>query len=218
MKNVFLPGEEILDNSQKEFTYGLGTYETDNKIKSSLFGAVKFHNRIVVCESFFSFKYFPNVGDVIIGRVVEISNKKWKIACNSINEATLSLGSVLMPGVAQRIKDEEDEMEMHKIYGIGDVIICEVQKTSKNGLCTLHSRSSKYGKLTDGLLLQIPYFLIKKQKSIYDYCKIKVFVGSNGFLFFKTSCAYNELQIVFMKIQTLIKKKEVVDLDGIFSK
>jgi exosome complex component RRP4 len=42
-------------------------------------------------------KYNPSVGDIVIGSVVEISNKRWKIDILSENEAFLHLNSTYLP-------------------------------------------------------------------------------------------------------------------------
>ena len=42
-------------------------------------------------------KYSPSVGDIVIGTVLEISNKRWKIDILSENEAYLHLNSTYLP-------------------------------------------------------------------------------------------------------------------------
>lgn len=218
MKRNFLPGEEIIDNNERGFTYGIGTYEHKNKIKSLLFGTVEYHNTLVSINPHFSFKYSPNVGDVVIGRVVEIYNNKWRIDCNSVNHGSLSIGCVLLPGVAQRIRDEEDEMEMRNIFNMNDIVVCEVQKVNKNKTFALHSRSEKYGKLIGGMLVKIPAMFVKKQKTYFQCSGFTVFVGSNGFLYFKTTENYKAVASIIREVQNCVDKKEVVDFDAFLNK
>lgn len=39
-------------------------------------------------------KYFGEIGDVVVGRVEEISNKKWKVNIGSSEPATLHINAV----------------------------------------------------------------------------------------------------------------------------
>ena len=217
MNKKFLPGEIILDNSDKIFTYGTGTVENKNMIKSTVYGHIKRHNKLIIADSLFNFRYKANIGDVIIGKITEIYNKKWKVDCNSINEATLSLGSVILPGVVQRIKGDEDEMEMRNLFSIGDLVVCEVQKVNKNGSFNLHTRSEKYGKLQNGFSMKIPTALIKKDKSFFKFDNFTVIVGSNGIIFLSTTDEYEKIAKIHREIKENVKNKKIIDFNLFFT-
>ena len=59
-------------------------------------------------------KYSPSVGDIVIGTVLEIHNKRWKIDISSENDSYLHLNSTYLP--EQRKKTEEDELNMRSMF------------------------------------------------------------------------------------------------------
>lgn len=74
--NLVLPGDLI---SQGEgLIQGSGTYAFNHGIYSSLIGYVKKTNKLVSVKPLKS-RYYAKVGDIVIGRVREIVNKKWKV-------------------------------------------------------------------------------------------------------------------------------------------
>ena len=57
-------------------------------------------NKIVIVNPKIS-PYKPEVGDVIIGKVVSVDKKSWRIDINSQREANLYLTSINLPGGEQ---------------------------------------------------------------------------------------------------------------------
>lgn len=57
---------------------GKGTYVIDSIIYSSLVGYVEKIGKVLMVKPLKS-RYSGDLGDVVIGRVMEISNKKWFI-------------------------------------------------------------------------------------------------------------------------------------------
>lgn len=215
--DVALPGDEIVDNSDNQFTYGLGMNSKGVKLYSTVFGKPKRVNNLLVATPVFNFKYHANVGDVVIGRIVEIYNKKWKVFCNGKGESTLALGSILLPGTVQRRKNKEDEVEMRSFYKINDLIVCEVMKVNKSGSFSIHTRSEKYGKLGPGILVSVPSMLVKKNTSFIEGNGVKMVVGSNGFIWINTD-NYDKLVCLRNKIKEMSRYKEVIDFETLLSK
>lgn len=71
-------------------------------------------------------RYACKMGDIVVGRVTEIHNKKWRIDINSSDAASLHLNAVKLPEV-QRRKTEEDEKQMRNFLREGDLVCAEVQ-------------------------------------------------------------------------------------------
>ena len=71
-------------------------------------------------------RYACKTGDIVIGRVTEIVNKKWKIDINSSDSASLHLNAVKITEV-QRRKTEEDEKQRRNYLREGDLVCAEVQ-------------------------------------------------------------------------------------------
>ena len=51
-------------------------------------------------------KYVPQTGDIVVGRIVEIANKRWKVDINASSYGFLNLNSAYIP--EQRKKNQED--------------------------------------------------------------------------------------------------------------
>ena len=124
-------------------------------------------------------KYSPQIGDIVVGRVVEISNKRWKVDINASSFGFLNLNSAYMS--EQRKKNQEDEFNMRKIMQEGDIIVAEVQSSNNDKTVNLHTRNPKYGKLEPGVLLEVPHKLVKKQKH-HMICinGVGIVMGNNG--------------------------------------
>ena len=142
MKDRYLPGEVICDES--EYIRGHGTQKVGNSIASSVYGAPKTISKLLAVIPAVSLHYKAEVGDVVVGRVLEVGNKKWVVDLNCKTEATLHLSAINIPGAVQRRKMISDEMKMHEYFSIGDLLVAEVQKVNRSGSVTLHTRSGRY--------------------------------------------------------------------------
>ena len=121
----------------------------------------------------------------MVGRIDELSGKRWKVNLNSMQEAALHLSAVNLPGGVQRRRTWEDELNMRNVYTEGDYISAEVQSVHTDGSVALHTRSSKYGKLEGGQIVTVPAYLVKKQKQNFmqiDATGVTVILGCNGFI------------------------------------
>ena len=176
--NLVLPGEKI--TSESGFIQGKGTYEEKGVIYSSIIGYVNQTDKLVSVIPLKS-RYTCKVGDVVIGRVSEIHNKKWKIDINSSDSAGLHLNAVNLAEV-QRRKTEEDEKQMRQFLREGDLVCAEVQSVNQDGTINLHIRSNKFGKLANGVLVEIEHSLVKQHsKHIVDLTfGVKIILAMNG--------------------------------------
>ena len=103
--------------------------------------------------------------------------KRWKVEVHAKLDAVLMLSSVNLPGGELRRRSEEDERLMRDYLKEGDLISAEVQNVMSDGSLSLHTRSLKYGKLGQGVLLQVSHFpvlggdwAVKKQKLCFKLC------------------------------------------------
>ncbi|AFM99228.1 Rrp4-like RNA-binding protein [Encephalitozoon hellem ATCC 50504] len=181
MKALLLPGEDVLESNG--YIRGHGTQLKDDHIVSTYFGRVRITNKLVAIDPVSPMKYSPEVGNVVIGRVVGIHNKKWKMELNSKADVYLGLSAINLPGVAQRRKQESDEMSMRDFFDINDLVVSEVQKVNRNGTAALHTRNDRYGKLGEGLLVFVPHFLLEPLKTRFlSNGSIRAIVGCNGYI------------------------------------
>ena len=84
---------------------GHGTYKRGGAIYASLMGTVEITNKLIMVNPIKS-KYAPQTGDIVVGRIVEIANKRWKVDVNASAFGFLNLNSAYIP--EQRKKNQED--------------------------------------------------------------------------------------------------------------
>ncbi|GMF01556.1 unnamed protein product [[Candida] boidinii] len=148
-KDVVTPGELITDDNT--WMRGHGTYFLNEKTYSSVAGTVLRVNKLLSVIPF-NGRYSPETGDHIVGRIVEVGNKRWKVNIGGEHDAVLMLGSVNLPGGILRRRSETDELQMRNFLKEGDLLNAEVQSIFQDGMAALHTRSLKYGKLRNGVM------------------------------------------------------------------
>ncbi|CAD6199467.1 unnamed protein product [Caenorhabditis auriculariae] len=174
------PGNPVSDDPH-HFMRGHGTYIREGEIVSSLAGIVNQLNRLLMVKTIKQ-RYAGEVGDVVIGRIVEVQAKRWKVDVTSRLFSNLPLGSVLLPGADFRRKDVDDEEKMSEYLKSGELVCAEVQQVQNDGTLMLHTRNHKYGKLRQGILVQVPPHLIKKSKVHFHTLPygMAIIIGCNG--------------------------------------
>ena len=150
---------------------------------SSVAGVVQRVNKLISVTPLKT-KYQGEIGDVIVGRITEVQQKRWKVDVNGRLDAMLMLSSVNLPGGELRRRSAEDELAMRRYLQEGDLISAEVQNVHSDGGVSLHTRSLKYGKLSQGTLLKVSPSLIKRRKTHFHRlpCGANVILGNNGYV------------------------------------
>ena len=92
LMRIVVPGDYI----DEGFITGHGTYENDNKIYASLAGIVHRIDR-VICVKPLKSNFKPDIGDVVVGRIVNVEGKRWTVDVNSYQHAILNLTSINLP-------------------------------------------------------------------------------------------------------------------------
>jgi len=176
-----VPGDVITSDSG--FMRGHGTYMDDENLTASVAGEVQRVDKLI-CVRPLKTRYYGEVGDVVVGRITEVQQKRWKVEINSRLDSVLLLSSVNLPGGELRRRSAEDELTMREYLQEGDLISAEVQSVFQDGALLLHTRSLKYGKLGQGVLVQISPSLIKRQKTHFHNlpCGASIILGNNGFV------------------------------------
>lgn len=76
---------------------GHGTYEEHGELKSSVAGVQEKVNKLISIRPLKS-RYNGETGDVVVGRITEVQQKRWKVDTNSRLDSVLLLSSVNLPG------------------------------------------------------------------------------------------------------------------------
>lgn len=129
-------------------------------------------------------RYVGEIGDVVVGRVLVVSQKRWKIETNSRLDSILLISSINLPGGELRRRGIEDEQGMRKLLQEGDLVSAEVQNVMSDGTLSLHTRSLKYGKLGQGVLVKVFPSLVKRRKTHFHNlpCGASIILGNNGYI------------------------------------
>lgn len=171
-------------NQEDNILKGHGTLDQDGEVVATLCGVVERVNKLVYVRTLRA-RYKPEVGDIIVGRVIEIAPKRWRLEINFSQDAVLMLSSMNLPDGIQRRRTAVDELNMRSIFEESDVICAEVRGFQHDGSLHLQARSEKYGKLERGQLLKVPPYLVKRKKQHFHHLEqynIDLILGCNGFI------------------------------------
>ena len=132
----------------------------------------------------FKTRYNGEVGDVIVGRITEVNQKRWRVDTNARLNSVLLLSAVNLPGGELRRRSTKDELLMREYLIEGDLIVAEVQSIFVDGSLSLHTRNLKYGKLPQGTILKVSPSLVKRCKTHMHSlpCGATLILGNNGYI------------------------------------
>lgn len=121
---IYTPGEVLMPEAG--FMRGHGTFVEDENIKASVAGVIEKVNKLISVRPLKS-RYVGEIGDVVVARVLEVGQKRWRVDTNSRLDSVLLLSSVNLPGGELRRRSAEDEQMMRRYLDEGDLISAEVQ-------------------------------------------------------------------------------------------
>lgn len=158
--HIVTPGELITTDAQ--WMRGHGTYipksitdtSEDYAINASVFGTIQKTNKLLSVVPLRA-RYAPEIGDLVVGRIVEVQSRRWKVDVSAPLLANLPLSSINLPGGIQRKRTAVDELNIRSFFTEGDLLVAEVQTIHQDGSCSLHTRSLKFGKLRNGYFMAV---------------------------------------------------------------
>ncbi|KAL1878224.1 Exosome complex component rrp4 [Diaporthe australafricana] len=202
--DIVTPGEVITTNPQ--WMRGHGTYtsaqqqggggdaddDDSTAIVSSLAGVISRTNKLLSVRPLRA-RYTPEVGDLVVGRIVEVQSKRWRVDVGSVQLAGLPLSAINLPGGIQRRRTETDELAIRFFFAEGDLLVAEVQQLYADGGAVLHTRSLRYGKLRNGVFLTVSGVgggggVVRSRRQVWTMevgalqSKIDVVLGVNGYV------------------------------------
>jgi exosome complex component RRP4 len=154
-------------------------------------GTVVKTNKLLSVQSLRA-RYTPEIGDLVIGRIVEVQSKRWRVDVGASLMAGLPLSAINLPGGILRKRTETDELQIRTFFSEGDLLVCEVQNLYQDGSASLHTRSLKYGKLRNGLFVSVSGAggggVVRSRRQVWTVDaangggKIDVILGVNGYI------------------------------------
>ena len=154
-----------------------------SRLSASVAGVVERVNKLVSVKPFKT-RYNGEVGDVVVGRITEVGQKRWRVDTHTRLDSVLLLSAVNLPGGELRRRSTKDELLMRSYMVEGDLVVAEVQAAFGDGSLSLHTRNLKYGKLPQGLLIKVSPSLVKRCKTHMHNLSYgaTVILGNNGFI------------------------------------
>ncbi|KAL2000752.1 hypothetical protein VTN02DRAFT_2670 [Thermoascus thermophilus] len=151
---IVTPGEVVTDDPQ--WMRGHGTYTTPytTSIIATVAGTVHKTNKLLSVHPLRA-RYMPEIGDLVVGRIVEVQSRRWKVDVAAPLLAQLPLSAINLPGGILRRRTSADELQIRTFFSEGDLVVAEVQSVHSDGSASLHTRSLKYGKLRNGVFLAV---------------------------------------------------------------
>ncbi|KAM3543509.1 hypothetical protein ARSEF1564_003561 [Beauveria bassiana] len=151
---ILTPGSIITSNPQ--WMRGHGTYvpHGSTSITSSLAGTLTRTNKLLSVRPLRA-RYTPEIGDLVVGRIVEVQAKRWRVDVAASQLAILQISAINLPGGILRKRTETDELQIRSFFSEGDLVVAEVQQLHQDGAASLHTRSLKYGKLRNGVFASV---------------------------------------------------------------
>ncbi|KAF9128648.1 exosome non-catalytic core subunit rrp4 [Mortierella sp. 14UC] len=210
--HVVTPGEVITNDTA--FMRGHGTYIENEKVVSSVAGVVDRVNKLISVRPLHT-RYTGEIGDVVVGRITEVAQKRWKVDVSARQDAILMLSSINLPGGVQRRKQESDELQMRSFFMEGDLVVAEVQAFFGDGAYSLHTRSLKYGKLRNGSFITVPPALVQRCKSHFHSlaCGVDVILGLNGYIWVSAHVPQNLDEIDTELVYSNKNKEDITPMD-----
>jgi exosome complex component RRP4 len=186
------PGDVV--TSDTDCLRGHGTFVRRGQVVASISGIVEWMDKLVTVRPLGT-RYVAAtaaIGDIVVGRVTEVvlgRGQRWKLDIQSQQDAHLLLSAINIDGSARerRWTEEHADLEMRSYFTEDDLVVAEVQKIYEDGALHLHTKSKKYGKLTEGQLLAVPPTLVKRQKQHFHTlrcggCNARVILATNGLI------------------------------------
>jgi len=144
-KQLVTPGEMLAEG---DYLAGSNTYAENNKIYASRIGLADCNNKQVNVVALRSF-YFPKVGDVVIGTVLEVGFNGWTVDIKAPYTALLRASDVL----SRPFKPQNDELS--QVLSGGDLIVAKIASYDRSHDPQLTVGEPGLGKITRGQIIKV---------------------------------------------------------------
>lgn len=188
-RKVVIPGEIVAKGD--DYLLGEGVEKRDDgNIVAIKFGLAEESNKLLKIISL-SGRYHPRRGNVVIGKVEELTFNGWVIDIDSAERAFLSLTEV--PRYV-------DKNKLDEVLDVGEMVVAKIWSINARGI-DLSTKSRGLGKIDEGIIFDInpnkvPR-IIGKEGSMINLIKdntgCNVTVGQNGFVWIKGDKIEDEL-------------------------
>src|SRR3989344_4553953 len=187
-REVVIPGEIIA--SGDDYLPGENTEKKGKDIVAIKFGLAEEQNKLIRVIPL-SGTYQPRRGNIVIGKVENVTFNGWVIDIDSAENAFLSL---------MEVPRYVDKNGLEEVMDVGDMVVAKIWGMNKRGI-DLSIKSRGLGRIEDGIIVHInpnkvPRVIGKEGsmiKIIKDETGCNITVGQNGFIWIKGDKVEDEL-------------------------
>ncbi|AAL81693.1 RNA-binding protein [Pyrococcus furiosus DSM 3638] len=189
MRRIFVQNRELVVPgtllAQGPYKNGRGTFKEGSRIYSTVIGLVDIKGntiRVIPLEG----PYIPEVGDNVLGKIVDVKFSSWTVDIGSPYSATLKI---------QDYTDEKIDLlrtDLRKFFDIGDIIYAKVKGINEVNNIELTTKGMPFngGPLRGGQIIKITSSkvprVIGKGGSMINMIKkltqSRIIVGQNGWI------------------------------------
>ena len=199
-KQIVTPGDLLAEN---DYVAGDNTYKENGKIYATRVGLVDYDNRRVSVVALKAF-YIPYIGDLVIGKVTDVTLGVWLIDINAPYPAVLRASDALN----RPFKPQRDELS--SIFDVGDVVIAEIVAYDRTRDPLLTVSDLGLGKVKRGQIIEVTPTkiprVIGRQGSMITMLKqetgCQITVGQNGVILVSGKSLEDE-QLAVMAIRKI---------------
>jgi len=199
-REIVTPGDLLAEG---DYMAGDNTYKEDDKIYATRVGLVGYDDRKVFVVALKAF-YVPSVGDLVIGKVVEVGLGSWIIDIRAPYPAVLRASDVLN----RPFKPQRDDMP--SILDVGDLVMAKIVAYDRTRAPLLNTREPDLGKIERGQIVEItptkiPRVIGRKGSMITmlkQETNCQIAVGQNGVILVSGKSPKDE-QLAVMAIRKI---------------
>ncbi len=179
-RQIVTPGDLLAEG---DYVAGNNTYKHDSKIYASRLGLVEYKGKNVQVVALNNF-YVPSIGDLVIGKIVEVNLHGWTVDINSPYSAILKASEAFN----KQFRPQKDELS--EFLDINDLILAKVIAFDRARDPSLTIREPELGKISYGQIVKvspakIPRIIGRKGSMITMLKKetnCNITVGQNGLI------------------------------------
>jgi exosome complex component RRP4 len=176
-RKIVIPGEVVITG--EDYLPGENTEKRNEGIVSLIFGLAEEADKLVKVIPL-SGVYHPRRGNVVIGRVENVTFNGWVMDIGSAQNAFLPLMEV------PRFVNKDG---LEEVMDIGDMVVAKILRINKRGI-DLTIKMRGFGKIEKGIIMKInsnkvPRVIGKEGSMISmikDDTKCRITVGQNGLI------------------------------------
>lgn len=179
-KDIVVPGEDLAVGM--DYVPSTGTYRDGENIVATQLGMVSITGRVVKLIPL-SGRYLPREGDMVIGKIMNMTFSSWFVDIGYAYEAAVSLKDATSEYI-------ERGADLSRYFDFGDIIAAQIVNVTKSNAIDLSMKGPGLHKLKGGRVIfvtpsKVPR-IIGKQASMINLIKektgCKITVGQNGWV------------------------------------